>query len=176
MRQWGFDLEEDPGWTTTGEWAFGQPSGQGGQNGNPDPDAGATGVNVYGVNLDGDYSLAPGGPYHLTAGPFDCSELTEVELRFQRWLNSDFPPYVFATVEASEDGIHWLPVWQNEETVVIDDEDWVEQVFDLSTVADYTPSFYLRWGYQVENDAFPYSGWNLDDLEIWGVYTPLSEN
>jgi len=43
----------DPGWSRTGEWAFGQPLGQGGdQYGYPDPTSGATGPNVLGVNLE----------------------------------------------------------------------------------------------------------------------------
>ena len=48
-------MESSPGWTTQGLWAFGQPTGQGGQYGEPDPTSGYTGDNVYGYNLNGDY-------------------------------------------------------------------------------------------------------------------------
>ena len=85
-----FDLGFCPAWVTQGEWAFGQPLGGGGvRDGNPDPTSGHTGNNVYGVNLSGDYDTATGGPYYLTAGPFDCSPYTNVQLRFVRWLNTD---------------------------------------------------------------------------------------
>ena len=47
-------LDTDPGWTTSGQWAFGVPQGAGGDNGN-DPAAGVTGPNVYGYILAGDY-------------------------------------------------------------------------------------------------------------------------
>lgn len=83
---YGENMDTNPGWTTEGQWAFGTPTGQGGtENGYPDPVSGATGANVYGVNLNGDYSTAVGGPYYLTAGPFDCSEYVNVGLAFQRW-------------------------------------------------------------------------------------------
>jgi hypothetical protein len=41
------------------EWDFGQPAGQGNTwwGHNPDPTSGATGANVFGVNLNGDYSI-----------------------------------------------------------------------------------------------------------------------
>jgi len=63
-------LDDDPGWTTQGQWAFGPPQGAGGTVlGHPDPATGATGQNVYGVNLEGDYTVAAGDPMRLTAGP-----------------------------------------------------------------------------------------------------------
>src|SRR2546425_488309 len=95
-----FPLDTDPGWTRQGEWAFGVPTGQGGTlHGHPDPTAGATGANIFGINLNGDYSTAAaGGPYYLTAGPFDFSTATNCQLRFKRWLNTDWHNYANATV------------------------------------------------------------------------------
>src|SRR6185503_14149834 len=109
-----FLLNTDPNWTVQGEWAFGTPTGAGGTSfGNPDPSAGATGANVFGVNLSGDYSTAVGGPYYLTAGPFDFSGKTSTNLRFQRWLNTDYQSYVFATIEVSTNGTTWTSIWDN---------------------------------------------------------------
>jgi len=82
---YSFALNTDPGWTRQGEWAFGTPTGSGGAGpGNPDPSAGATGTNVFGVNLGGDYSIVVGGPYYLTTGPLDFSGTTSTKLRFKR--------------------------------------------------------------------------------------------
>ena len=80
-----FNLDATPAWDTQGQWVFGQPVGGGGvRDGNPDPASGRTGNNVYGVNLNGDYDPVAGGPYYLTAGPFDCSLYSSVQLRFAR--------------------------------------------------------------------------------------------
>ena len=51
-----FDLDNDPGWSTEGMWEFGRPLGRGGDfgPGGPDPQAGATGINVFGAKLTGD--------------------------------------------------------------------------------------------------------------------------
>ncbi|GAG36399.1 unnamed protein product, partial [marine sediment metagenome] len=77
-----FALDSDPGWSTEGQWQFGQPTGGGGAYGNPDPTSGYTGTNVYGVNLNGDYNHQnPGGPFYLTTGPLDCSGHTDVTLK-----------------------------------------------------------------------------------------------
>jgi hypothetical protein len=106
------NMDTNPGWSMTGEWQFGGPQGLGGDaHGFPDPSSGATGVTVCGVNLAGDYSTVPGGPYYLTTRAFDCSNLAQVSLKFQRWLNTDYPPYASATVEVSNDGTSWASVW-----------------------------------------------------------------
>jgi len=165
------DLETDPGWILTGEWEYGQPTGLGGVSyGNPDPASGFTGDNVYGVNLQGDYSTAPGGPYYLTTAPLDCSQLFRTTLQFKRWLNIDYQPYGTATVEVSSDGTNWTSVWQNPgDPDSVEDDAWVEQEVDISLIADLNPTVQVRWGYEITDWAFAMSGWNIDDIEIWGV-------
>jgi hypothetical protein len=125
-------------------------------------------MNVFGVNLAGDYSTVPGGPYCLTLRSLDCSDLYQTELHFMRWLNSDYQPYVYATVEVSNNGLNWVSLWDNAEGTITDSS-WTEQVFDISGVADGEPNVYVRWGYEVGSGAWAYSGWNVDDIEIWGV-------
>ncbi|HPQ42127.1 MAG TPA: M28 family peptidase, partial [bacterium] len=43
-------MDTNPGWTMSGDWAWGQPTGQGGEYGDPDPTGGYTGSNVVGYN------------------------------------------------------------------------------------------------------------------------------
>jgi hypothetical protein len=166
-----FDMNTDPGWAMNGQWEFGQPTGGGGsQHGNPDPNAGATGSNVCGVNLNGDYSTTPGGPYHLTTNALDCSNLIQTSLHFERWLNTDYQPYVYATIEISTNGTSWDTIWQNGGSEITDST-WNEHVYDISSYADGQETVYIRWGYQVGSNAWAYSGWNVDDVVIWGVDT-----
>jgi hypothetical protein len=169
-----FLLNGNPNWATTGQWQFGQPMGMGGDEyGYPDPTSGYTGSYVYGVNLDGDYSTAAGGPYTLTAGPFDCSTYPTVLLSFSGWLNTDSGEYVICSVEVSNDAYTWQTVWDNSGTVnEIVDNQWQQQVIDINSIASSSPAVYVRWSYQILNNrALPYSGWNIDDIELreWPV-------
>jgi len=164
-----FNMDDDPGWSMSGQWEFGQPTGQGGdEHGYPDPTAGATGANVCGVNLHGDYFTSPGAPYYLTTNAIDCSELTQVELHFQRWLNTDYQPFTYVTIDASRDAVNWVSLWQNGGDEIAE-HSWSERVYDLSAIADHTATVYIRWGYQIGANAWAYSGWNIDDVEVWGV-------
>jgi hypothetical protein len=170
MRIANFDLDTNPNWTTQGQWQFGKPMGMGGlSHGYLDPIAAYTGQNVYGVNLNGDYTVAVGGPYTLTTGPFDCNSYATVELSFARWLNTDTANYVQCKVEASNDGIAWQTVWENSADTEIADNQWQKLHFDISSIADRQATVYVRWSYQILSDrAYPYSGWNIDDVELRG--------
>ena len=165
-----FNLDVEPsGWTTEGQWSFGQPSGGGGAYGNPDPCSGYEGENVFGVNLSGDYSTAVGGPYYLTTGSIDCSGFHNIGLRFARWLNTDAPGYVASRVEASNNGTDWNIIWQHTGSSDITDSDWQLVEYDMSSVADSQEAVYVRWGYEIiDSHAYPYSGWNIDEIRITG--------
>ncbi len=166
---YSWNLDTSPGWPVQGEWAFGHPTGQGGGAfGHTDPNNGHTGANVYGVNLNGNYATAAGGPWWVTAGPVDLRYSAQTSLRFWRWLNTDFQPYGYAIIQVSNNGTSWTTVWQNG-TTAVQDAAWVQQTYDISAAADYQPTVWVRWGYQVGNGAWPYSGWNIDDVEIWGL-------
>jgi hypothetical protein len=178
--QYAWNLDTDPGWPVEGEWAFGDPTGQGGSGdggrGFPDPQNGFTGTNVFGVNLNGNYSTTYGGPWYVTLGPIDLSATTEVSLRYQRWLNSDCGPYVQAMIEASNNGTTWTTVWSNG-GLIYKENAWAQRICDLSAVADNQPTVWVRWGYKIGSGAYAYSGWNIDDIEIWGLHAsgPLQQ-
>jgi hypothetical protein len=169
-RAFYFPLDTDPGWSRTGEWAFGQPSGQGGaSHGFPDPTSGFTGSNVFGINLNGDYSLAVGTNY-LTTAPMDLSRYTNVTLQFKRWLNTDWPPYVTQSIEVSSNGINWSTVWTNVAGVTLADSAWTNVSYNISALADARTNVMIRWGHRVgQTGAYAFSGWNIDDVEILGT-------
>ncbi|MFG0253365.1 MAG: hypothetical protein ACF8NJ_10885, partial [Phycisphaerales bacterium JB038] len=164
-----FPLDTDPGWQTEGDWAFGQPTGQGGAHGSPDPTSGYTGANVYGYNLNGDY---PGNLWerNLTTSAIDCSNLSHVTLRFQRWLGvRDQPDNVY--IRLSTDGANFYYYrWFNEGEIY--DSDWQQVAYDLSPYVDGEPTVYIQWtiGPTYLGGA---CGWNIDDVEIWGVENGL---
>ncbi len=159
-------LDTNPGWTTEGQWAFGTPTGGGGDYGSPDPTSGYTGSNVYGYNLNGDY-----GSYldemALTSEAIDCTGLESVKLRFWRWLGVEQPSYDHAYVRVSNNGTSWSTVWENTEEVA--DSSWNFQELDISGVADNQSEIYLRWVMGETDVAWQYCGWNIDDITIYAA-------
>ncbi|MCP4247908.1 MAG: hypothetical protein GY778_12740 [bacterium] len=168
-----FPLDTDPDWDTEGQWAFGTPTGGGGtERGNPDPTSGHTGPNVYGYNLAGNYGN--GIPeYHLTTNAIDCSNLTNVILKFWRYLNVETSPFDHAYVRVSNNGTTWTTVWKN--TREITDSAWSQKSYNIASVADGQPTVYVRWTQGTTDGDLVYSGWNVDDVEIWGVAPTVSQ-
>jgi len=163
---YSFPMDSNPGWTTQGLWAFGQPSGGGGQYGGPDPTGGYTGSNVYGYNLSGDYENSL-SERHLTTTAIDCSDLSAVSLKFRRWLGVEQPAYDHAYVRVSNDGSAFTTIWEN--TAEITDASWSLQEFDISDIADHESTVYVRWTMGTTDGSWQYCGWNIDDVEIWGI-------
>jgi hypothetical protein len=161
-----WNMDTNPGWTTQGQWAWGSPTGGGGQYGNPDPTSGATGSNVYGYNLSGDYTNNM-SETHLTSTAIDCSAYSQVIVKFQRYLNVETPTYDHAYFRVSNNGSTWTTVWEN--TGEVTDSSWSEQEFDISAIADGESTVYLRWTQGTTDSSWLYSGWNIDDVQIWGA-------
>jgi len=73
-------------------------------------------------------------------------------------------------VRASNNGTSWSVVWEHKGTTAITDEDWQIVEYDISSIADNQDTVYIRWSYQILDDrAYPYSGWNIDDIQLWGI-------
>jgi subtilisin-like proprotein convertase family protein len=164
-----FPLDSDPGWTTTGAWAFGQPTGQGSRSG--DPFSGYTGPNVYGYKLTGNYGSNI-GELPLTTSAIDCSGFQDVEVSFRRWLGVEVTPYDHARFEASNDGTSWVTIWEHSGGT-IDESSWSLQTYDISAVADSEPTVFLRWVMGSTDGSETYPGWNIDDVELTGL-TPVA--
>jgi hypothetical protein len=157
-----FPLDTEPGWYAQGGWAFGQPTGGGSHSG--DPTSGATGPNVYGYNLNGDYQndLVP---EYLQTTKLDLSEATGTRIEFQRWLGVSSGDR--AALEISTDTVEWETVWENTSTV--DESSWSLQSYDVSLLADGQPQVIFRWVMGPSNATTTYPGWNIDDVRIWGI-------
>ncbi|NLF29330.1 MAG: hypothetical protein GX591_00415 [Planctomycetes bacterium] len=164
--QYAWYLDTNPGWNTQGLWAWGRPTGGGGQYSENDPTAGRTGLNVYGYNLSGDYENSL-PERHLTSTAIDCSEMVNTSLRFWRWLGVEQPTYDRASVRVSRDGLTWTTIWQNQSQIA--DTSWQYQEFDISAVADGQPAVYLRWTMGTTDSSWQFCGWNIDDIEVWGL-------
>ena len=159
-----FPLDTNPGWTLGSGWAFGVPTGAGGQYGNPDPTSGHTGSNVLGYNLTGDYpnNMAES---HLTTTSIDCSAMQGTVLRFWRWLNVEQPTWDHAYLRVSANGgASWTQVWTN--TAELTDAGWTQVSYDISALVDGQPNVQIRWTMGTTDGSWQFSGWNLDDVEL----------
>ncbi len=165
---WEFD-EYPAGWSMQGQWAWGQPTGGGGEHGGPDPTGGYTGPNVVGYNLDGDYPNDLGAK-QLTTPAIDCTNLRQVRLGFWRWLGVEQPAYDHAKIKVSTNGSDWTVIWENPTEIA--DTEWVYQEYDISEIADGRPEVYVRWSMGPTDGGWTYCGWNLDDVMILGFYSP----
>ncbi len=159
-----FPLDSDPGWIRGGQWAFGAPQGLGSHDG--DPAVSHSGASVFGYNLAGDYenNLTPQALQTLA---IDCSDSTNVQLTFWRWLGVESSDYDEAAVEVSADGTNWTPVWANP-VAAVSDHQWTQVAYDISDVADGQPTVYVRWIMGATDDGVTYPGWNIDDVQILG--------
>ncbi len=168
-RIYNYPMDTNPGWTTSGQWAFGVPTGGGGEHGSPDPTSGYTGNNVYGYNLSGDYANSIATTYWLTTGALNLQNAASTKLVFRRWLGVERPAYDHAYIEVSNNGSTWTRVWEN--TAEVADSSWQQLTYDISTVADGQAAVYIRWGLGITDGSWIYCGWNIDDVEIWGQVT-----
>ena len=159
---YSWNLDTNPGWTAQGQWAFGVPLGQCG-----DPSSGHTGTTIYGYNLAGCY----GGMFEedLTTTAIDCSNVTQTSLKFWRWLGVESASWDHAQISVSTDNINWTGIWGNWMGSNIIDSAWTQQEYDISAVADNQPTVYVRWAMGPTDNYQGFCGWNIDDVEIWGV-------
>ena len=158
-------LDSDPGWTTEGQWAYGQPTGGGTHN--FDPTSGFTGSNVYGYNLNGDYPNNMAAE-SLTSLPFDLTGATETRVDFQRWLGVESATYDHASLQVTANGSDWTTIWDHSGGA-ISDASWSLQSYDISAVADDQPGVSFRWIMGVTDGSVTYPGWNIDDIRVWGA-------
>jgi len=163
IASWTFDA--DPGWTTQGLWAWGKPTGAG--SGYHDPANGYTGTNVMGYNLTGDYPSSMGSTLYATTPAIDCSEYSSVRLKFYRWMGVESSNYDHANVQVSADGANWTDVWVHSGSTFFENA-WSYLDYDLSAVADFQSTVYVRWGMGPTDSSVTYCGWNLDDVQVTG--------
>jgi subtilisin family serine protease len=157
--------DTDPGWTATGEWEFGPASSGGSHAG--DPSSAASGANVYGYDLGGDYDNDM-GEETLTTAALDLSLATGVVLEFRRWLGIDAAPADKASIQVSTNGTVFHKVWIHG-GAAISETAWSTQAVPVSFFADGRPAVRFRWVMGETDGSSTYPGWNIDDVRVRGA-------
>ena len=170
-----FNSGNQQGWLLGQQWAIGGAQASFGAT-DPyfdDPDTDATPQtlddNIAGVVLGGFATTDLHEPYYLTSPAVNTAGVTgALYLRYRRWLNSDYPPYMSSTVEVYN-GAKWIVVWntptENMDGGGVKDSAWKTHVLDVTPFKN--ASFRVRFGVAVmASDAFEVSSWNIDDLAL----------
>lgn len=161
--------DNSAGWTLGTEWQIGPavacPATAGG-NGDPGTDTTPTADNgIAGVVIGGYASTGLHDYYWLTSPPIDLSGAPgAVVLRFMRWLNSDYTPYMANLVQVWNGSV-WSTVWLTGGPPPVNDNAWTLQEFEVTGYKN--AQFQVRFGFNVASaGVFTVSGWNLDDVAL----------
>lgn len=156
------------------EWERGPATASSGHStGFPDPSVDVSSGadnNIAGTVIGGNMSVAAVHPYYyLTSSYINTAGAPNLELRFWRYLNTDYPSYLPCQVDVYN-GTAWVNIYTSDSSTF--DSAWTEQVFD---VTDYrNPQFRVRFGHSVlsTSGVWTMSGWNIDDVYVGVPYTP----
>ncbi len=165
-------------WTLGNEWQIGPATASAGQAvGNADPasDADAApGGGLAGVVIGGNANPILHGFDYLISPPVNTSGYSFVELRFMRWLNSDYAPFMTNTVEVF-DGTSWQVIFQTGPQPPVQDANWTPMSFDITAAAN--PALQVRFGFAIGNNGvYTVSSWNLDNVGIYGTHCASQRN
>jgi hypothetical protein len=168
--------DNSAGWELGWDWAIGPAKESpflSGFHGDPGFDHTATDDNgVAGVIIGGNTAAgAIHDWYYLTSPAIDVSSAAgNVYLSFQRWLNSDYLPYMESSVEVF-DGEEWDLYWHTGDNPQVRDNHWTPQEFDLGTSG--SNALRIRFGYSTyQAGVLGVSSWNLDDIKLYSTECP----
>ena len=152
-------MNVNPGWTLSGQWAYGAASGSGGN-----PPSGFTGTHVIGYNLSGGYGRNLALTY-ATTPTITVNGAQSLFLQYYRWLG--VRAQATANVQISVNGGAWQTVWQNSGTIT--DTSWAFVQHDVTPWAQGASTIRLRWGMGSGPQGVTSFGWNLDDVRVVGT-------
>ncbi|MFC2132645.1 M14 family zinc carboxypeptidase [Bacteroidota bacterium] len=142
------------------DWQIGRPVGK-----SDDPSYAFSGVKCWGNDMgwdDFDGSSWNGSYQHnvyayLNSPEIDCSDLTNVGLKYMRWLTTRIGDYGRIKVN---DHLVWSSTVGG-----VTDSEWTEHVIDISDLADNNPSVTITFEIQTNSSSYT-GGWNIDDVMI----------
>lgn len=165
------------GWTETGDgsWEWDRPRGLGGTLITaPDPSHDHTSGNGYviGVDLtvDGNYNTLTN--CSIVSPSFNCSGITGVTLSFYRWLNCNVFTDKSIISVSGDGGATWTEVWSVEG--LLNDRSWIYAEYSIASVADGRPNVKIKFT-QTADLMLEASGWNIDDLLVFGFSSSATE-
>ncbi len=169
------DFETDKSWTRTPEFERETPLGYGGsQNigsvGKADPFYATSGSYIIGTDItdDGDYeNNLTNRKYQASTPSINTKHYIDTKVFFNRWINVQVTDSAY--VDLSDDnGNTWINIWQNEKNYT--EDSWSQIEYNINSYADRVDELKIRFALGGTDDAFPMSGWNIDDFFVTGNY------
>jgi hypothetical protein len=162
-----FESAGNNGWThvqiaTQDDWQHGAPSSGSAY----DPPAAYSGTRCWGNDLgitggDGDYRANVDN--YLESPAIDLTDSVNTRLTFRRWLSVEDGIYDHAILSVNGTEIWRNPGGGGEDHTI--DTSWVEESYDISSVADGNPAVRIRFELQSDG-GLQFGGWNIDDVRI----------
>ncbi len=174
------DMEFNPAWSQQGDgqWEWNLPMGLGGgflTHADPSEDHTTGYGKVRGTDLTQDGLYNAGSNCTLVSPAISCQNSVNTRLEFWHWLNLSTMDLILQDkvfVEASSDGgATWHEAWKQEGAYT--SNQWDMLSIDISQWADEQPSVKIRFRL-TSSPLFNDSGWNIDDLTVWGYDTETS--
>lgn len=168
------------GWLSSGDFEFGQAVGTTpfthfGIGEDPGYDSnGVAGGGVAGVVLGGNAAGVVTSKKFLRSPKFDSTGMTWPTLSFDRWLSSDYLPYMECKVEVWN-GSAWIALFDYGSTTSnVVDTSWVNSIADLTPYSN--SDLQVQFTYEIfSNSAIDHAGWNIDNVCIHDSFSSIGQ-
>jgi hypothetical protein len=109
----------------------------------------------------------------LTTGAINCANLTGVQVKFRRWLGCEHASWDHVKLRVSTNGTTFTTVWENLTGTAntINEAAWSQQSYNVPQ-ADGQSTVYFQWTLGTTDGSVVFHGWNIDDVQVWGVRPP----
>ncbi|MCZ7606421.1 MAG: choice-of-anchor D domain-containing protein [Planctomycetota bacterium] len=166
------DFSTDKGWQVTGGWSRGTAvaysvtgSATGPNRSEPGTDNTSTADNmIIGHNRGADYANGMGASEWAVSPPVNCTGVTNVRLKFYRWLGVS--PNDECIVQVTNNGSTWTNVYVPASGSTVNDTAWTLVYYDISAVAAGNPVVQVRFGVGPTDGSIQNVGWCIDDFTI----------
>ncbi|MDC1143148.1 choice-of-anchor D domain-containing protein, partial [Planctomycetota bacterium] len=128
-----------------------------------DTTPGNTDNRILGHDLGADYALNMTSTVWATSPPVDCSSLTRVSVRFQRWSGVTLTHT--AKIQVTNNGSDWFDT--SLVSHVVQDSAWVLFGDDITQWAAGHAVVQVRIGIGPTGSTTPNTGWCIDDFQIF---------
>jgi hypothetical protein len=159
------DLESGAaGWSHGGsgdDFQLGTPAGL-----STDPSTAFSGVKCWGNDLTSDGAYPSHANNDLASPPVDATGRHHVHLRYQRWLGVEDAAYDQAQIVVAGSTVWSNPAGSGADPLI--DTAWTRHDLDLSALADGKAGVVVEWKL-VSDGGLEFGGWNLDDVELFGL-------